>query len=91
MYARHPTSGRRPQAFVADQIKSLSQAGLRLLTRLFPKEAHKTKTYAVYLKHNMARDPEVLNCMQFGGQEALDYFEKKKLAMGLAFCLSEHD
>jgi hypothetical protein len=64
---------------------------LHLLTRLFPKEAHKTKTYVVYLKHNMTRDPKVLNGMQFGGQEALDYFEKRKPAMGLVFCLSEHD
>jgi hypothetical protein len=61
-----------------------------LLARLFPKETDNAGTYVGYLKQNMYHDPEALNSMQLGEQEANDLLEKSKPPTSLARCISEY-
>jgi hypothetical protein len=63
---------------------------LYLLSRLVPKEVESTGSYVIYLQSHMRDDPDVLNGVQLGGKQALDFINKKAPIMGFAKSLLEY-
>ena len=59
-----------------------------LIARNFPAEVGKVGTYVGYLK-NMQNEPEVMNGVMLGGQQATDWLRLKATPVRWAGCFSE--